>query len=160
MAEAAKAGQLGIVRFLHGQLGTCSRSVSMDTVVRCGRLDMVKYIHKHSSRIVCTTAAMTGAIEHNHVPVIQWLSEHRTERRFSPAMTAAAERGHFDKLQFLNSFRNPVNAIQRSSPDMIGNMHWLYETLPEFCDVELIKAMPDLDKYPTVCQWLRDIGEM
>lgn len=117
---------------------------------------MLQWLHANRSE-GCTAAAMREAIKYGRVPVVEWLFARRSERDFTPATTAAAERGHFDKLRCLSYFRGdaPTDVLRyHYQSTSIAHVHWFYETLPEFCNVELLKTMPHLK------QWLRDIGEL
>lgn len=58
--------------------------------------------------IQCTTAAMDGAAANNHLEVVKWLHENRSEGSTTDALDRAAGNGHIEVVQWLHAHRAEV----------------------------------------------------
>ncbi|KAI8925969.1 hypothetical protein BC831DRAFT_248906 [Entophlyctis helioformis] len=103
--KLAAAGQLASLQWMHSKRGLqCDRWPTdvLDTAARSGRLDMVKWLHRHRSD-GCTTDAVDGALEMHHYQVATWLLAHRPEGCSPAWVCKMASQGRLDILQAMHT---------------------------------------------------------
>ncbi|KAF0714645.1 Aste57867_3767 [Aphanomyces stellatus] len=97
---AADRGDLKLLALLHPPTGNCLDCINMDKAAANGYQDVVQYLHVHGG--TCSTDAIDFATENDHLDVVQWLCENRTEGCTIKALQVAADRGKrklFDLLR-------------------------------------------------------------
>ncbi|EGG22179.1 hypothetical protein DFA_04297 [Cavenderia fasciculata] len=77
----------------------------MDTAAENGHIEIVKFLHEHSSE-GATTWAMDTAAGNGYIEIVKFLHEHRTEGCTSDAMDRAARNGHIEIVKFLHYNRS------------------------------------------------------
>jgi hypothetical protein len=78
MDNAAKAGHLKIVKWLHKNRREGWTTKAMDDAASGEHLDVVELLHENR-REGCTTQAMDGAAKHGHLEIVKWRHAHRTD---------------------------------------------------------------------------------
>ncbi|AGO85060.1 Ankyrin repeat domain containing protein [Pandoravirus salinus] len=100
MDEAAIAGHLDAVRFLHENRTEGCTTAAMDGAAAGGHLAIVIYLHTH--RIEgCTKAALTSAASNGHLDVVRWLHANRAEGCYESAALLAHANGHRAVTQYI-----------------------------------------------------------
>ncbi|KAG9405390.1 hypothetical protein AC1031_004498 [Aphanomyces cochlioides] len=96
---------LDIIHLFHTQgMDRFFHITTMDYAAKCGRLDIVRYLHEHRTE-GCTSHAMDQAAEHGYLDVVSFLHNNRTEGCTERALTAASLGNHLNVVEFLSSTR-------------------------------------------------------
>ncbi|KAL7753132.1 hypothetical protein RI367_001584 [Sorochytrium milnesiophthora] len=98
--EAAAAGRMQMVQWLHNHTALPCTTKAMDGAAKAGRLDIVCYLHENRSE-GCTTAAMDGAATEGHMNVLEWLHENRCEGCSTQGLAGAAAKGQTLAVRWL-----------------------------------------------------------
>ncbi|KAJ3288319.1 hypothetical protein HDU76_007706, partial [Blyttiomyces sp. JEL0837] len=121
--NAAKAGQLDILKWLHAmttqnidnprndstamEITRTSKGFSkraMDVAAKNGHLDVVKFLHLNRPE-GCTTDAMDSAATNGHLEIVKYLHYNRSEGCTTRAMDGAAGNGMFHAVSWLHQNR-------------------------------------------------------
>ncbi|RLN77599.1 hypothetical protein BBJ28_00000462 [Nothophytophthora sp. Chile5] len=155
---AAKNGHLEVVRYLHeleaaiGEENERKRkrhdtSEAFDQADGLGVLESL-YIDTNTRRCrrngtlemstpPCTRGAMDGAAANNHLDVVEWLHDNRTEGCSTIAMDLAAQNGHLEMVQWLH--HNRTEGCTTAAMDgaagsgCLDLVKWLQENRTEGC---------------------------
>ena len=98
--NCAKAGNLEVVRYLHGKRYEVCTDDAMDWAACNGHLATVRWLHKNRHE-GCTDDAMDGAAENGHLEMVRWLHENRQEGCTDDTMDWAAANGHLATARYL-----------------------------------------------------------
>nr|KAJ3415137.1 hypothetical protein HK105_001583 [Polyrhizophydium stewartii] len=140
LSSAAQRGNLAIVMHLHKR--GFKSSFAMDQAAGAGHLEVLEFLH-HNRAEGCTTAAMDRAAENGHVGVLEFLHKHRTEGCTAAALQGAARGGHAAAVRFLLDNRSEcdVKAAMDSADcsrgfEIVRMLHERVE--PGTCQCELL----------------------
>ncbi|TYZ66317.1 hypothetical protein PybrP1_002264 [[Pythium] brassicae (nom. inval.)] len=118
---AAELGNLPFVRYLWDVCGpsTCRipREDPVTSAASRGRLDLLRFFHERDHHFRFSAKAMHQAAVHNHLHVVKFLHEHRTEGCMVDTLFECDTRGHAHVLNFLCTRRpmaNPDAAVARA----------------------------------------------
>lgn len=120
---AAEFGHMPIVLWIHSCLKKEKEEIEGE--------------ENESSIEYCSTYAMNWAAHNNHLHIIKWLHENRSEGCNHFAMNSAAANGHLDVVKWLHQNRNEgctVNAMDYAAKE--GQLHvikWLHKHRSEGC---------------------------
>ena len=109
-----------------------------DIAARFGYLDIVKFAH--SKGCIFTTDAMNWAACYNHLPVVEFLYNHRKEGCTTDVMDLAAENGNLEIVKFLYENikeSHSTEAFNRCSE--MGHIEvakYLYEKQKGYCNID------------------------
>lgn len=112
--QAAASGHMEIVQFLHTHSSESCSVDAIDSAAGGGFLDIVKWLHSHRSE-GCTTKAMDSAAAGGHLDVVEWLHANRTEGCTERAMNDAAGNNDFRVVEWLHLRR--TEGCSRSAMD-------------------------------------------
>ncbi|GMF20947.1 unnamed protein product [Phytophthora fragariaefolia] len=146
MDEAAAAGSLEVVEFLHQEWAearlesnrtSCSATArAMNGAASNGHLEVVEWLHENRSD-GCTVDAMNRAAWNGHLDVVRWLHEHRSEGCTQQAMNMAAKGGHLEIVRFLHEHRREgctYNAMDWAAHENhVEVVQWLHANRSEGC---------------------------
>ncbi|KAF4316167.1 hypothetical protein BBO99_00008339 [Phytophthora kernoviae] len=105
--DAAAAGHLKIVKWLHKSGVGIATPRAIDNAAAHGHLEVVKWLHRKKDRIEgCTVQAMDGAAAGGHLRIVKWLHTNRSEGCTEAAMDGAAAHGKLDMLKWLHKNRS------------------------------------------------------
>jgi hypothetical protein len=96
--SAAESGNLDLVKYLNSIESICSYR-AMDWAAKCGRMEMLEWLHSNRSE-GCTTGAMDSAAEEGNFEIVKWLHFNRKEGCTKDAMDWAAEKGHLEIVKW------------------------------------------------------------
>ncbi|KAE9011925.1 hypothetical protein PR003_g14271 [Phytophthora rubi] len=132
--EAARHGDLEMMRWLHSERGdhltyegvmravdggfldavewmratfpdtVVPKDIRMDNAAANGHLEMVKWLHEQSAW--CTKQAMNRAAGNGHLEVVKYLDGNRSEGCTTDAMDLAAGNGHLEVVKWLHDNRS------------------------------------------------------
>ncbi|KUF98109.1 hypothetical protein AM588_10007390 [Phytophthora nicotianae] len=105
MDLAALNGHLEVVQWLDANRNEGCTTGAMDNAATSGELAVVKWLHEHRTE-GCTLAAMNGAASNGFLIVVKWLHDNRSEGCSSAAMNGAAARGALDAVKWLHHHRS------------------------------------------------------
>ncbi|KAE9111253.1 hypothetical protein PF007_g11552 [Phytophthora fragariae] len=155
MALAAASGHVEMMEWLHSNcnIGTTG---AMDAAVINGRLDALKWLHKHTSS-TCSTDAMDIAAFNGHFAVVQWLHEHTSAGCTTDAMDNAAGRGHLDIVKWLHHNRTEgctSDAMDHAAlSGALETVKWLGENRAEGCTTDAMDVAAK-NGHLDVIKWL------
>ncbi|EGG22237.1 hypothetical protein DFA_04355 [Cavenderia fasciculata] len=101
MDNAASAGLLDVVEFLHFNRSEGATTEAIDQAAWFGHLEIVKFLHFNRTE-GATTEAMDNASRNGHLEIVRFLHEHRSEGATEDAMDYAALKGHIEVVKFLH----------------------------------------------------------
>jgi hypothetical protein len=116
---------------------------AMDDAAFAGHLHVVQWLHENRWE-GCSTDAMDKAASNNHLHVVQWLHIHRTEGCTKNAMDMAAKNGHLDMVKWLHKNRKE-GATVRAMDFAVQSGHfdilvWLHHNRAEGCSTDAMES--------------------
>jgi hypothetical protein len=130
----------------------------MDGAARNNHLHVVEWLHEHRTE-GCTTEAMDRA---GSCEMMRWLHENRSEGCTTKAMDNAVARGDLDTVMFLHANRSEGCSDTVSNSVGYGGylelFMWLYEHRREHIDVAMIRAKFDTPQYKFVDMHWVEVG--
>lgn len=100
--EAAKAGHLELLGFVHAHGNATFTKAIMDVAATNGHLHVVRFLHEHRNE-GCTRQAMSGAARNGHRDVVMFLHRHRREGHLAVAKKLAAQNGRVPCVEYLHA---------------------------------------------------------
>ncbi|TYZ68282.1 hypothetical protein PybrP1_000695 [[Pythium] brassicae (nom. inval.)] len=138
--EAAARGH-EIVQWLHAQQDPIERcsTKAMNNAARNNHLHIVKWLHENRSE-GCTTAAMDAAAS---LEMVAWLHENRSEGCTTLAMDNAARNGDLETLIFLHAHYTAGCTVEAASDAYFGEhvdvFKWLVAHFPDELKADVVR---------------------
>ncbi|TYZ57114.1 hypothetical protein PybrP1_009845 [[Pythium] brassicae (nom. inval.)] len=105
--EAAKAGHLELLAFVHAYgIATFTKAI-MDVAATNGHLRVVQFLHENRKE-GCTRQAMSGAARNGHLDVVKFLYRNRREGHLAVAKKLAAQNGRTSCVEYLHTVEAAV----------------------------------------------------
>lgn len=117
----------------------------MDEAAKNDHLEIVKWLHENRTE-GCTTKAMDGG---SSLEMVQWLHENRSEGCTASAMDNTVKTGAFWAMHYLHTHRS--EGCTSAAADYAVKFRqtvafkWLCDTYPDKVDIETIKKNASTD---------------
>ena len=140
--EAAKGGRISLIQYLHAH-GCAWDFVTTESAASNGHMSLLRWALENGCQFGCRYDTVYKCIENAHLNMLQFLSEHCSERfleiltfpvaQLGNAIESAAQKGHLSTLQFIYPYTKTrhqtmlVSAMQCRTSSALEMVQWLVE---------------------------------
>ncbi|OQR94384.1 hypothetical protein THRCLA_08188 [Thraustotheca clavata] len=147
---AGICGHLEIIKILINASRKVLTKEAMDLAAMNGYLDVIKIFHCIENGPRCTTKAMDGAAAFDHLEVVQFLNENRSEGCTSKALNDAANNGYAKVVQICPKYYGINCHRAKGEKDYIGVIRCLSNHNFTEIDEVLVKTAIKSKPLPTI----------
>ncbi|KAF0711671.1 Aste57867_5146 [Aphanomyces stellatus] len=131
----------------------------MDDAARNGHLDVVQWLHGHSS-VGCSFRAIDGAATYGHLDVVKFLLETRDDGFSIDGIRGAASRGHLALVALLAEESGVSTVLLQAmvaaaATDQLHIVQYCYERHSGCCVKDALNEATAKGKYNFVIQYLK-----
>lgn len=161
MDEAAKKGHLEVVKYLHEVAPSLKTEFSRKRKARSAQEEFTNILFgKRGARsgVKCSTRGMNLAASNNHLEVVKWLHNTRTEGCTSDAMDFAAANGHLEVVKWQHSHRSESCTTKAMDGAAFGGhldvVKWLHQHTDAGCTTNAMDSAARMGHLDVV-KWLQ-----